>query len=149
MILGGSTAAALPLLADAPILPPFGFLAFVIWRLLAPALLPPWYAIGFATFDDLVSGNPLGTGILLWTVVALVLEGVERAFLFRNWRQDWMIANLTSILYLGAMWLLFPINGGSPPSPTALLLPAVLSLIAIPPLIRLATGPGEPDPRRG
>lgn len=148
MILGGSFTAALPFLAEQPVLPAFGFLAFVTWRLLAPELLPPWSAIGFGAFDDLVSGNPLGTAILLWTITALVLPWVERAFLFRTWRQDWMIMGTVAIAYHAALWLLSPLNGGSPVPPLALLVPAALSLLAVPVLARLATGPGEPDPRR-
>lgn len=148
MIVGGSLTATFPLLSDLPILPPLGFLAFVIWRLLAPDLLPPWCVIGFGAFDDLVSGNPLGTAILLWTVAALLLPWAERVFLFRTWRQDWMIGSAAAIVYLTALWLLSPMNGGSPVPPTTLLIPAVLSLLAVPTGIRLATGPGEPDPRR-
>ncbi len=149
MILLGSLTAVLPVLFDSPILPPLGFLAFVVWRLLAPELLPPWSALGFGLFDDLVSGNPLGTAIFLWTVAALALPFADRAFPFRTWRQDWMIAAGAVILYLTALWVLSPINGGAPIPPAFLLLPTGLTVLAAPLVVRLATGPGQPDPRRG
>ncbi len=149
LIVGGSFTALLPILADTPLLPPIGFLAYVVWRLLRPDLLPPWTAIGFGLVDDLVSGNPLGTAVLCWTVFALWLEASERWFPFRSWRHDWLVVTGCGLAYLVALWFLSPLNGGAPVPPIALALPALLTLALPPVLIRLATGPGEPDPRRG
>ena len=148
MIMTGSLTAILPLTVSAPLLPPFGFAAFVVWRLLRPDLLPPWTALGFGTFDDLVSGNPLGTAIFLWTVAALVLVTAERWFLFRTWRQDWMVTGTACVLYLVALWLLGPVNGGPRGEWSMLLVPAFGSLLAAPLLIRLATGPGTASSSR-
>ena len=148
MILLGSLSAVLPILADAPILPPLGFLAFVVWRLLAPDLFPPWSALGFGLFDDLVSGNPLGTAIFLWTVAALALPLANRAFPFRTWRQDWLMATGAVMLYLTSLWFLSPVNGGAPIPLFLLLVPAGVTAVVVPFVVRLATGPGEPDPRR-
>lgn len=148
MIVTGSLTAILPLTVSAPLLPPFGFAAFVVWRLLRSDLLPPWTALGFGTFDDLVSGNPLGTAIFLWTVAALVLVLADRWFLFRTWRQDWMVTGAACVLYLIALWLLGPVNGGPRGEWSMLLVPAFGSLLSAPFLIRLATGPGLPRPKR-
>ena len=148
MVLLGSLSAILPVLSESPVFPPLGFLAFVVWRLLAPELLPPWSALGFGAFDDLVSGNPLGSAICLWTVAALMLPFADRVFLFRTWRQDWMIAVGAVTLYLIALWALSPVNGGAPIPLAVLVLPAALTVLSVPAFVRLATGPGEPDPRR-
>ena len=148
LIMGGSLAPILPVLAETPLLPPLGFLAFVVWRLLRPDLLPPWSAIGFGLFDDLFSGNPLGTAVLCWTLVALWLEASDRWFPFRSWRQDWLVASSCGLIYMLALWALSPINGGAPVPLSMLALPALLTLALPPLLIRLATGPGDPDPRR-
>ena len=148
MIVSGSLTAILPFTVSAPLLPPFGFAAFVVWRLLRPDLLPPWTALVFGTFDDLVSGNPLGTALLLWTVAALVLVMADRWFLFRTWRQDWLVTGAASVLYLIALWLLGPVSGGPRGDWSMLLAPALGSVLAAPLLIRLATGPGLPRPRR-
>lgn len=148
MIVSGSLTAILPFTVSAPLLPPVGFAAFVVWRLLRPDLLPPWTALVFGTFDDLVSGNPLGTAIFLWTAAALVLVLADRWFLFRTWRQDWIVIAAACVLYLCALWLLAPLSGGLRADLSTLLVPAVGSLLSAPLLIRLATGPGLPRPRR-
>ena len=141
MVVGGSLTTALPFAATTPLLPPVGLLAFLLWRQLRPDLLPPWTAIGFGLFDDLVSGNPLGTALFLWPLFGLALQTSDRWFLFRSWRHDWLVTALAGLAYLLALWLLAPMHGGGPPV-AALLLPAALSIALIPLLLRLATGPG-------
>lgn len=65
-ILAGSLVTLLPVVATVPFLPPFGLLMFLGWRLLRPGALPVWAAAPLGLFDDLVSGQPLGSAVLLW-----------------------------------------------------------------------------------
>ena len=65
-ILFGSLTPWLPIIAPAPVLPPFGFLLMLAWRLLRPGLLPPWAGLPLGLFDDLYSGQPMGSGVLLF-----------------------------------------------------------------------------------
>ena len=54
-ILLGSLTPWLPVIAPAPVLPPFGFMMLLAWRLLRPGLLPLWAGLPLGLFDDLYS----------------------------------------------------------------------------------------------
>lgn len=88
----GSLVTTLPLIATVPILPPFGLLIALAWRLLARFALRPWAAAPLGFFDDLVSGQPLGSAVLLWSICFLGIDLVERRLVFRDFWQDWLIA---------------------------------------------------------
>lgn len=133
--------ATLPLIATTPLLPPFGFLAFVLWRQLRPDLVPPWSAVPLGLLDDALSGNPLGTGILLWSIAAIGLGVSDRLFLFRTWRQDWLIASVAVFAYIVGVWLLTPINGGVLPPFSTVVLPNLMGVLALPLLLWLSTAP--------
>lgn len=91
-ILLGSLAPLLPLLAFGPILPPFGYMIFLAWRLVRPGLLPLWTGIALGAFDDLFSGQPFGCAIMLWSVTLLILEVLDSRFPWRNFLQEWASA---------------------------------------------------------
>ena len=141
MIMGGSLTAALPLLATAPLLPPIGFIAFVLWRQLKPEVVPAWSAIGFGLFDDLVSGNAMGTALFFWPLFALGSQASGRWFAFRTWRHDWLVVTGATFAYVAVVWLLAQTRGSAPPF-GSLLLPLALAAGVVPALLRLATGPG-------
>ncbi|SFS09318.1 rod shape-determining protein MreD [Sphingomonas jatrophae] len=101
-VLAASLLAALPVIATAAVLPPFGLLALLAWRLLRPELWPVWAALPFGLFDDLVSGQPLGSGMASWTCVFLAIDRLDRRFPQRGWRFDWWIAAAASIFVLVA-----------------------------------------------
>lgn len=91
-VMAGSLVTTVPLIATVPILPPFGLLMLLAWRLLARFALRPWAAAPLGAFDDLLSGQPLGSAVLLWSVVFLGIDLVERRLVFRDFWQDWLIA---------------------------------------------------------
>jgi hypothetical protein len=64
----GSLAPLLPMIVTSPIVPPFGFMMLLGWRLLRNDLWPVWAALPLGAFDDLFSGAPIGTAMSLWTV---------------------------------------------------------------------------------
>ncbi len=99
-IVVGSLAPFLPIIPPAPLLPPFGFLLLIAWRMLRPGLLPLWAGIPLGAIDDLFSGQPLGSGILLFSLALLWIEIVELRFPWRGFWQDWLTASLLIALYL-------------------------------------------------
>jgi rod shape-determining protein MreD len=101
-----SLAPALPTIADVPLLPPAGLLMLLAWRLLAPFALRPWAAAPLGFWDDLFSGQPLGSAVLLWSLCFLAIEAVENRFMFRSFRQDWLIAATALAFALGVGRLL-------------------------------------------
>lgn len=85
-----------------PVMPPVGFLIFLAWRLMRPGVFPLWVGVPLGAFDDLFSGQPFGSAILLWSVTMITLEIIETRFPWRGFWQDWFTASLTIILYMVA-----------------------------------------------
>lgn len=89
----GSCMTAIPVIAAVPLLPPAGLLMLLSWRLLARFSLRHWAAAPLGLFDDLVSGQPLGSAVLLWSLSFLLVEMIEARLVFRDFWQDWAIAS--------------------------------------------------------
>ncbi|MFD2501348.1 rod shape-determining protein MreD [Rhizorhabdus histidinilytica] len=85
--LAGSATALLPIVATEPIVPPFGLMMLLAWRLLRPEIWPVWVALPLGLADDLISGHYLGTAMILWTIAFLSLEWVDQAL---RWRDSWI-----------------------------------------------------------
>lgn len=106
------------ILADVmPVLPPLGYLMFLGWRIMRPGLLPIWVGVPLGAFDDLFSGQPFGSAILLWSVTMIVVELIESRFPWRGFAQDWFTASLGAVAYI----LLSMIVSGSAPTGPMLL----------------------------
>lgn len=101
-ILLGSLSPMLPVIASAPVIPPFGLLFMIAWRLLRPGLLPLWAGLPLGFFDDLYSGQLLGSGVLLFSIVLIALDLIEIRFPWRNFFQNWLIAAIFISSYLAA-----------------------------------------------
>lgn len=91
-VIAGSCVTALPAIADAPLLPPCGLLMLLAWRLQARFALRRWAAAPLGLVDDLVSGQPLGSAVLLWSLCFLAVELVDQRLVYRAFWQDWLIA---------------------------------------------------------
>lgn len=135
-------ASALPifLLADVmPIAPPLGFLLFLSWRIIRPELLPMWVGVPLGAFDDLFSGQPFGSAILLWSLTMIAFEIIETRFPWRGFWQDWFTAGLAIVLYiLSAM-----VVSGAPLSSHQLLAAVpqlLLSVLLYPIISRMVAG---------
>lgn len=102
-VMGGSLITIIPVIATIPILPPFGLLMLLAWRLLARFALRPWAAAPLGLFDDLLSGQPLGSAVLLWSLVFVAIDAIEQRLAFRDFWQDWLIAGgaIAGCLILG------------------------------------------------
>ena len=88
------------LLADLmPLLPPLGFLMLLGWRLVRPGLLPLWAGAPLGAFDDLVSGQPFGSAILLWSLAMIAIELIETRFPWRDFWHDWFTASVLAVAY--------------------------------------------------
>ena len=99
-IMLGSLTPWLPVIAPAPVLPPFGYMLLLAWRLLRPGLLPLWAGLPLGLFDDLYSGQPLGSGILLFSLTLLAIELIELRFPWRTFLLDWLTASAMLAAYI-------------------------------------------------
>jgi rod shape-determining protein MreD len=88
----GSLLTIVPIVATFPVLPPLGLMSLLGWRLLRPDAVRIWAPLPFGLFDDLVSGQPLGSAILLWTISFLVIDLLDQRLMSRDFWQDWVLA---------------------------------------------------------
>ncbi|RXR28559.1 rod shape-determining protein MreD [Sphingobium fluviale] len=133
VLLASALPTMLPLIAQAPTLPPLGLLMFVGWRLLHHELWPLWIAAPLGAFDDLMSGNPLGTAIFLWCAINLAIELVDTRLYWRDYWHDWLIALTASAFFLfGGLGFVHHFGSGAPVS---LILPQILWSALLYPLI--------------
>ncbi len=133
VLIGSMLPALLPIVAQAPVFPPLGFMAFIAWRLLRADIWPLWIGLPLGLFDDLMSGQPLGSAVLLWTVVLLALELESRRHFWRDYRHDWLSAAFAIVFVLLAGWLFVRIGGHG--GPAVQLVPQIAYSIALFPLV--------------
>lgn len=120
---------AMPVIASAPVLPPFGLMLLVAWCQIRPGLLPVWAGLPLGAFDDVFSGQPLGSAILLWSLAMIVLEIIEARIPWRNYLLEWLTAAVLICAGLAAMLVIANAAGGgaallaiAPQAATAVLL---------------------------
>jgi rod shape-determining protein MreD len=118
-------------LASAPYVPPLGFLTLLAWRQLRPGLLPIWAGLPLGLFDDLYSGQPLGSAILLWSAAMIVLEAIELRLPWRSFAIEWLVATGLILAYILAA--LGAANAAGGAAPIAVLAPqAILAVLLYP-----------------
>jgi rod shape-determining protein MreD len=89
----GSLVALLPMVATFPFLPPFGLMLLLGWRLHRADLLKVWAPVPLGLFDDLVSGQPMGSAMLFWTISFIGIDVLDTRLVWRDFWQDWAIAS--------------------------------------------------------
>lgn len=92
-VLIGSALTLLPFVASFPLLPPFGLLMMLAWRLHRQDAFAPWAPALLGLADDLLSGQPLGSAMLLWTLSLVAIDVIDTRLVQRNFWQDWLIAS--------------------------------------------------------
>lgn len=124
--------AMLPIIAKSPIMPPFGLMMFVSWRLLRRDVFPIWMGAPLGLFDDLVSGQPVGSAVFLWSMIMIALETIEHRFMWRDYWMEWFLASVAISLSLIIGLLFANLHGG--PTPIQIILPQIFFSILFYPL---------------
>ncbi len=135
-VLLGSLVPMLPLIAQSPVLPPFGLLALLAWRLLRPELWRAWIGLPLGLFDDMMSGQPIGSAVFLWTVTLIAIDYVEQRLLWRDWKQDWLIAAGCIIFCQGGAFLFAHFTGGGHIRVMLILPPTIAAILLFPAVAR-------------
>lgn len=135
VIIASMLAMLLPFFPSIPLLPPLGFMLLLAWRILRPGLWPVWIGAPLGLVDDMFSGQPFGSAILIWSITMVLLELADQRFLLRGFWPDWIIA---SALILFAIIAAYGINvvNGAVIAPIVLLPQIALSMIFFPLTIR-------------
>ncbi|MDF0544355.1 rod shape-determining protein MreD [Sphingobium sp. H39-3-25] len=129
----GSMTTALPVIAQSPVMPPFGLLMLLSWRLLRPELWAAWIALPLGLFDDLMSGQPLGSAVFLWTAIMIGVDVIDRRLLWRDYWHDWLIAIFAITFFLAGGLLFARLTGGT--GRPALIVPQMIGSILIFPFV--------------
>ncbi len=137
-VLLGSLATIFPLVATVPLVPPFGLLMLLGWRLLVRDLWPAWAGLPLGFFDDLLSGQPLGSAACIWTLVLLIMELFDRRMMWRDFKQDWRLGSAL-IMFALCLGLAFAnLNGGG--TMLIYIVPQIaISALCLPLVIRLCS----------
>lgn len=132
----GSLTPIVPVIATAPTMPPWGLLVLLAWRMLHRNLWPVWMGLPLGLFDDLFSGQPLGSSMMLWTLALLGLDLLDRRMLWRDFRQEWIIAGgiVTAVTLL--QLTIAHLTGGAT-SPLYILPQILVSILAFPLVARV------------
>ncbi len=132
-VLLGSMTVLVPYIASMPLLPPFGLMILIAWRLIRPGIWPIWIGFPLGLFDDIFSGQPFGSAAFLWSAVMIFIEIVDNRFLWRNFWQDWFLASLSIMLALvGGLWINKVISDAGN---VTILLPQIILCIFLYPLV--------------
>ena len=89
----GSLMTLFPVVAVVPFLPPFGLMVLLGWRMVRGDSMRVWVPVLLGLFDDLASGQPLGSAMLLWTMCVLAIDVLDTRLVWRDFWQDWLIAS--------------------------------------------------------
>jgi rod shape-determining protein MreD len=132
----GSMTTIFPVIATAPLLPPCGLLLLIGWRFLVRDLWPAWAGLPLGFFDDLFSGQPLGSAACIWTVLLLLMELFDRRMMWRDYKQDWRLGSALMALAI-VMGLAFAnLSGGGTTLPY-IMPQIVISALCLPLAIRI------------
>lgn len=125
-----------PVVMEAPLLPDFGFLVLITWRLLRPEIWPARLALGLGLVNDLVAGHPLGQSMLLWTAAFLMFDVIDARLGFRDYLMDWLVAAGALFLHALGAWYIALLMGSE--VRFMVMLPQIgLSILAYPIAARL------------
>jgi rod shape-determining protein MreD len=122
-----------PMLTSAPLMPPLAFMALLAWRMLRPGMLPVWAGAPLGAFDDLFSGQPLGSAILLWSLAMITMEIVDIRLRWRGFLQDWALASGFIAGYLVLALAIANLTGGA--APLAVIVPQIFLALLVHPLV--------------
>lgn len=126
-------------IAPAPLVPQLGFLVLLAWGQLRPGVLPSWAGLPLGAFDDMFSGSPIGSAIMLWSIAMIVLELIELRVPWRNFPMEWLISAAMIGTTLVATALAVNAAGGV--TPLRVILPQLaISVLVYPLVARLVAG---------
>lgn len=134
-IILASLVTLIPLKATVPLLPPFGLMMMLAWRLHRPDLLKPWAPLLLGFVDDMVSGQPLGNAMFFWTVSFIAIDVLDTRIVWRDFLQDWLLAaGAIAFCLIGGRLVATPLNAHVD---TMLLIQILISVALFPVVSRL------------
>ncbi len=133
VMLGSLFGATIPVVAQNPWLPPFGLLVLLAWRMLRHEIWPLWIGVPLGLFDDIMTGQPIGSAVFLWTVILLLFDFESQRSFWRDYWHGWFTSGIALVFALAGGWFFTHLagHGGS----IILILPQIAYSIGLFPLI--------------
>jgi len=91
-VLMAALSARIPVVTPGPIWPDLALALLLAWRLYRPAFTPPWVGLPLGLAVDLIYGQPLGLAAMLWPMLMLLIDEIERRLVWRSYWHDWAFA---------------------------------------------------------
>lgn len=129
----------LPIVASSPVLPPLGLLFFLCWQLLRTEMWPVWIGLPLGLWDDLFSGQPIGTAVCLWTLASIAIHYFSQRIYWRGFFHDWGIAALL-IAVIQSLAALIAHPGADVGRVVGLVVPQIILSALLVPLFMRLTG---------
>ena len=137
--LAAASLSLLPIVANSPISPDWGFMVLIAWRLLRPEMWASYMALPLGFYSDLVSGHPIGQSMALWTLTFLILDVVDSRAMYRDYWMDWLLSAVLILFYVAGGWSVAALMGSN--TDFAILWPQLgLSVLCYPLIARLVIG---------
>lgn len=126
----------LPIVMTSPVIPDLALLVLIAWRLLRPEMWSATTVLLLGLFNDLVTGNPIGQSMALWTILFLIYDVLDARLVWRDYWIDWFVAALSIMFYTYAVWYIGHRMGNT--IEFAIVLPQMgLSILSYPIIARL------------
>lgn len=87
-------------------------------------------------WDDLFSGAVFGSAMLLWTIILIGYELVDRRMIWRDFGEEWALSSVVIIITLFCSLLIATFTGGGF-VPLLLLPQALISVLIFPIITRI------------
>ena len=126
-----SCTATLPIVSSNGWVPDLGFMVLIAWRLLRSDPWPAWWAGPMGLANDLLTAQPIGFSIALWSATMLVLDLIDRRTMWRDYWIEWGLAAILLAAHEWFEWQLAAIAGAAVPI-RQLIAPIALSILVFP-----------------
>lgn len=130
-VVAGSLLACLPIVVQNGWFPDFGFLVLLAWRLYRADVWPTWWAAPLGFVNDLVTGDPVGLSVAVWTATMLLLDLLDRRTIWRDYWIEWALASVLILLSEAAQWQVAAWMGARVPF-LSMVPPLLISIAAFP-----------------
>lgn len=90
----------------APVVPALVLVAVYYWAVHRPSLMPAWVVFLIGLFQDLLSGGPVGVGILSLLLVFALVESLRRIMSNASFAAVWLVFSVLAAAALGVGWVL-------------------------------------------
>lgn len=137
-VVAASLLAALPIVSQSGYWPDFGLLMLISWRLLRADVWPAWWAAPLGFVNDVLTGQPVGLSVVLWTSIMLAMDLVDRRTQWRDYWVEWALAAIIVLAAESAEWKVAAWGGA--PLPFVQMIPGVLIGILTFPLFAYLAG---------